>query len=236
MAISLRLLDRPASQARRPRTERKPHQARGSNRGRPRRQPRTRRRHRTSLYDAGATVYATARHPETITDDRLIPVQLDVDDRQRRRGAVRRCGDVSIDVNNVGILRAPHRWQMAPPGSSGRDGDNPLRSDAGSAPLRADPAGHRWRPGHHGVAPSFIAMPHGATHSVLRNQLGRRACLVRRIGFELCRWPSGPARWWPTTATGGHLRRRSTGRFHRVQEPAFYDAGSRGCSRHIRTG
>ena len=31
-----------------------------------------------ALLDSGATVYSAARHPASITDDRLIPVRLDV--------------------------------------------------------------------------------------------------------------------------------------------------------------
>jgi NAD(P)-dependent dehydrogenase (short-subunit alcohol dehydrogenase family) len=59
-----------------------------------------------ALLDSGVTVYSAARDPGSITNDRLIPVRLDVRNDDDVADAVRRCGDVSIVVNNAGILRA----------------------------------------------------------------------------------------------------------------------------------
>lgn len=57
----------------------------------------------TQLLDRGATtVYAAARNPRTITDDRLVPVALDVTDPGSVRRAAESCGDVTLVVNNAG--------------------------------------------------------------------------------------------------------------------------------------
>jgi NADP-dependent 3-hydroxy acid dehydrogenase YdfG len=57
------------------------------------------------LLASGATVYGAARDLGSITDDRIIPVRLDVTNDDQIAEAARRCHDVSIVVNNAGILR-----------------------------------------------------------------------------------------------------------------------------------
>ena len=59
-----------------------------------------------ALLDSGATVYGAARDPGSITDDRLMPVRLDVTNDDQVSDAARRCDEVSIVVNNAGILRS----------------------------------------------------------------------------------------------------------------------------------
>ena len=59
-----------------------------------------------ALLDAGAKVYGAARDPATITNRGLIPVPLDVTDGDDIAIAARTCRDVSIVVNNAGILRS----------------------------------------------------------------------------------------------------------------------------------
>jgi NAD(P)-dependent dehydrogenase (short-subunit alcohol dehydrogenase family) len=57
-----------------------------------------------------AGVYAAARNPDTIdvSDNRVIPIRLDVTSPDDVRAAVSRCGDVAVLVNNAGaMLRAP---------------------------------------------------------------------------------------------------------------------------------
>jgi NAD(P)-dependent dehydrogenase (short-subunit alcohol dehydrogenase family) len=55
------------------------------------------------LLDRGAkTVYAAARDPRSIADDRLVPVALDVTDPESIRRAVEAVGDVTLLVNNAG--------------------------------------------------------------------------------------------------------------------------------------
>jgi NAD(P)-dependent dehydrogenase (short-subunit alcohol dehydrogenase family) len=58
-----------------------------------------------ALLASGATVYGAARDLGSITDDRIIPVRLDVTNDDQIAEAARRCHDVSIVVNNAGILR-----------------------------------------------------------------------------------------------------------------------------------
>ncbi|WP_239342370.1 SDR family oxidoreductase [Frankia sp. CiP3] len=59
-----------------------------------------------ALLASGATVYGAARDPGSIADDRIIPVRLDVTDGDQIAEAARRSRDVSIVVNNAGILRS----------------------------------------------------------------------------------------------------------------------------------
>jgi NAD(P)-dependent dehydrogenase (short-subunit alcohol dehydrogenase family) len=57
-----------------------------------------------------AGVYAAARNPDTIeiTDDRVIPVRLDVTNPDDILAAASRCADVAVLVNNAGaMLRTP---------------------------------------------------------------------------------------------------------------------------------
>ena len=59
-----------------------------------------------ALLDSGAKVYGAARDTATITNPNVIPVQLDVTNADDIADAARACGDVSIVVNNAGILRS----------------------------------------------------------------------------------------------------------------------------------
>jgi NAD(P)-dependent dehydrogenase (short-subunit alcohol dehydrogenase family) len=58
-----------------------------------------------ALLDSGAKVYGAARDSTTITNQDVIPVLLDVNSVDDIASAARTCGDVSIVVNNAGILR-----------------------------------------------------------------------------------------------------------------------------------
>src|SRR5947207_2504978 len=59
-----------------------------------------------ALLDAGAKVYGAVRDPAAITNQGLIAVPLDVTDGDDIAIAARTCRDVSIVVNNAGILRS----------------------------------------------------------------------------------------------------------------------------------
>ena len=62
------------------------------------------------LQRGAAQVYAAARNPDTIdvTDERIIPVQLDVTSPEDVATAAARCADVTVLINNAGaMLRAP---------------------------------------------------------------------------------------------------------------------------------
>ncbi|MEU0881820.1 SDR family oxidoreductase [Lentzea sp. NPDC005914] len=54
----------------------------------------------------GAKVYAGARNPASVVDDGVIPVQLDVSDDASVEAAAKELGDVSIVINNAGVLLA----------------------------------------------------------------------------------------------------------------------------------
>ncbi|MFE3450021.1 SDR family oxidoreductase [Nonomuraea sp. NPDC059194] len=61
-----------------------------------------------ALLDRGAkTVYAAVRDPSTVTDPRLVVVQLDVTDPAQAAAAAERCGDVDLLINNAGALGLP---------------------------------------------------------------------------------------------------------------------------------
>jgi NAD(P)-dependent dehydrogenase (short-subunit alcohol dehydrogenase family) len=59
-----------------------------------------------ALVERGATVYAGARDPGTITDPGLIPVKLDVTDPRDIAAVAARCDDVTLLVNNAGVAHA----------------------------------------------------------------------------------------------------------------------------------
>lgn len=52
----------------------------------------------------GAKVYAGARNPASVVDEGVIPVQLDVTDDASVAAAAKELGDVSIVVNNAGVV------------------------------------------------------------------------------------------------------------------------------------
>jgi len=58
-----------------------------------------------ALLDRGATkVYAAVRDVATVTDPRLVPIQLDVTDSDRVAAVARELDDVDVVVNNAGVL------------------------------------------------------------------------------------------------------------------------------------
>ncbi|MCF2533258.1 SDR family oxidoreductase [Yinghuangia soli] len=60
----------------------------------------------SALLDRGAaTVYAGVRDAASVTDSRLMPVELDVTDPAAVAAAALRCGDTALLVNNAGIAR-----------------------------------------------------------------------------------------------------------------------------------
>lgn len=63
------------------------------------------------LLDRGASrIYAAARNPDTIevSDDRIVPIRLDVTHSSDVTAAAAHCGDVAVLVNNAGaMLRHP---------------------------------------------------------------------------------------------------------------------------------
>ncbi|HEU4948600.1 MAG TPA: SDR family oxidoreductase [Kribbella sp.] len=60
----------------------------------------------SALIERGAkTVYAGVRDPSTITDPNLVPIQLDITNAHEVAAAAESCGDLTLLVNNAGILR-----------------------------------------------------------------------------------------------------------------------------------
>jgi NAD(P)-dependent dehydrogenase (short-subunit alcohol dehydrogenase family) len=51
-----------------------------------------------------ARVYGAARHPEAVTDSGVTPIGLDITDPQRVTQVAQQCADVSLLVNNAGVL------------------------------------------------------------------------------------------------------------------------------------
>lgn len=56
------------------------------------------------LSKRGAKVYAGARNPASVADEGVIPVQLDVTDDASVAAAAKELGDVSIVINNAGVI------------------------------------------------------------------------------------------------------------------------------------
>src|SRR5215467_2970323 len=59
---------------------------------------------RELLSRGAAKVYAAVRDPATITDPRLIPVQMDLTDRRSIARAASRAQDVTLVINNAGVF------------------------------------------------------------------------------------------------------------------------------------
>src|SRR5882724_9795257 len=58
-----------------------------------------------ALLDRGATkVYAAVRDVATVTDPRVVPIQLDVTDPDRVAEVAHELDDVQVVVNNAGVL------------------------------------------------------------------------------------------------------------------------------------
>ncbi|MEW2546639.1 SDR family oxidoreductase [Streptomyces sp. NPDC047002] len=60
---------------------------------------------RELLARGAARVYAAARAPRPAGDPRVVPVRLDIEDPAQVAEAARRCGDVTVLVNNAGVFR-----------------------------------------------------------------------------------------------------------------------------------
>ena len=61
---------------------------------------------RELLSRGAAKVYGTARDPAAVTESGVTPVALDITDPERVAGVAAQCADVSLLVNNAGVLKA----------------------------------------------------------------------------------------------------------------------------------
>jgi NAD(P)-dependent dehydrogenase (short-subunit alcohol dehydrogenase family) len=53
-----------------------------------------------------AKVYGAARHPDAVTGDGITPVALDITRPEQVAAVARQCADVSLLVNNAGVMKA----------------------------------------------------------------------------------------------------------------------------------
>jgi len=144
-----------------------------------------------ALLDSGAIVYGGARDPASITNDRIIPVRLDVTNDDDIVNAARACSDVSIVVNNAGILR--QSASLADGGVEAARAEmetnyfGSMRIARAFAPILRDNGGGALV--NVLSVLSFISMPQGATYSAsksaawsltnaLRIELRRQGTLV----------------------------------------------------------
>src|SRR5437763_5165552 len=144
-----------------------------------------------ALLDAGAKVYGAARDPATITNRGLIPVPLDVTDGDDIAIAARTCRDVSIVVNNAGILRSSASLAEGAVEAARAEMETnffgSLRMARAFAPVLLENGGGALV--NMLSVLSFVAMPQGATYSAsksaawsltnaLRMELRRQGTLV----------------------------------------------------------
>jgi NAD(P)-dependent dehydrogenase (short-subunit alcohol dehydrogenase family) len=124
-----------------------------------------------ALLDAGATVYGAARDPRSITNDSIIPIRLDVTNSDDVAHAARTCGDVSIVVNNAGILRASS--SLAPGAVEAAREEletnffGSMRMARAFAPILRDNGGGALV--NVLSVLSFVSMPQGATYSASKS-------------------------------------------------------------------
>jgi len=144
-----------------------------------------------ALLESGAKVYGGARDATSITNRDVIPVRLDVTSTDDIAAAAQTCGDVSIVVNNAGIVRnstalAPNAIEDARAEMETNFFGSMQMSQAFAPVLRENGGGALVN-----VLSvlSFISMPQGATYSAsksaawsltngLRMELRRQGTLV----------------------------------------------------------
>ena len=144
-----------------------------------------------ALVDAGARVYGGARDSASITNQDVIPVLLDVTSPDDIANAARTCGDVSIVVNNAGILRSSASLAAGAVDAARDELETnyfgSLRMARAFAPVLRENGGGALV--NVLSVLSFIAMPQGATYSAsksaawsltnaLRIELRRQGTLV----------------------------------------------------------
>jgi NAD(P)-dependent dehydrogenase (short-subunit alcohol dehydrogenase family) len=58
------------------------------------------------LVSRGARVYGAARHPDQVSQPGVTPIALDITDAERVAAVAHECTDVSLLVNNAGVMKA----------------------------------------------------------------------------------------------------------------------------------
>ena len=124
-----------------------------------------------ALVDGGAKVYGGARDTTTITNQDVIPVLLDVTSLDDIASAARTCGDVSIVVNNAGILRQASSLAAGSVDAARAEMETnffgALRMARAFAPVLRDNGGGALV--NVLSVLSFISMPQGATYSASKS-------------------------------------------------------------------
>ncbi len=120
-----------------------------------------------ALLGSGAKVYGGARDTTSITNDDVVPVGLDVTSADDITNAARTCGDVSIVVNNAGIIR--NSSSLAPDAVDAARAEMETNFFGSMQMARAFAPVLRESGGGALVnvlsVVSFISMPQGATYS-----------------------------------------------------------------------
>ena len=101
---------------------------------------------RALLAQGASKVYAGARDPATVTIDGVVPVRLDITSPTDVAAAAAQCGDVSLLVNNAGILTGTSALAEAALEEGRREFEtNVFGTLAMSRGVRAGARGQRWR-------------------------------------------------------------------------------------------
>jgi NAD(P)-dependent dehydrogenase (short-subunit alcohol dehydrogenase family) len=120
-----------------------------------------------ALLDSGAKVYGGVRDSTSITNPEVIPVLLDVTSSGDVAYAARTCPDVSIVVNNAGILRSSSALAWGAEDAARAEVETnffgPLRMARAFAPVLRENGGGALV--NVLSVLSFISMPQGATYS-----------------------------------------------------------------------
>ena len=144
-----------------------------------------------ALLDSGAKVYGAARDTTTITNQDIIPVTLDVTSADDIANAARAYSDVSIVVNNAGILRSSASLAVGAVDAARAEMETnffgPMRIAQAFSPVLRDNGGGALV--NVLSVLSFVSAPQGATYSAskaaawsltnaLRMELRRQGTLV----------------------------------------------------------
>jgi NAD(P)-dependent dehydrogenase (short-subunit alcohol dehydrogenase family) len=120
-----------------------------------------------ALLDSGAKVYGAARDHTTITNQDVIPVLLDVTSADHVANAAHTCGDVSIVVNNAGILRRSASLASGAVDAARAEMETnffgPMRMARAFTPILRENGGGALV--NVLSVLSFVSMPQGATYS-----------------------------------------------------------------------
>src|SRR5690242_21857375 len=94
-----------------------------------------------------AKVYGAARHLDLVTESAVTPVGLDITDQDQVAAIAARCSDVSLLVNNAGVMRARILGLRHPRHHLTPAGRNPRATGCPRDPAPAVSRGPRRRPG-----------------------------------------------------------------------------------------